>query len=51
MERPRAEAACHFPLALQRSSDDTSESMVERRSRGGVEEDVCQNNVPPGCII
>lgn len=30
---------------------DTSGSMVEKRSRGGVEEDVCQNNVPPGCII
>lgn len=51
MERPQAEAARHFPLALQRSSDDTSKSMVERRSKGGVEEDVCQNNVPLGCII
>lgn len=46
-----AEAARHFPLALRRSSDDTSESMVERRSRGGEEEDACQNNVPPGRII
>ena len=51
MERPWAETEHRFPLALQQRSDDTSESMVERRSRGGVEEDVCQNNVPPGSII
>lgn len=51
MAKPRAEAARHFPLALQQSSDDTSESVAERRSRGGEEEDVCQNNVPPGCLI
>lgn len=36
VERPRAEAARHFPLALQWSSNDTSESMVERRyGKGG----------------
>ena len=51
MERLWAEAERHFPLALQRSGDGTSESMVERRAKGGVGEDVCQNNVPPGCII
>ncbi len=51
METPQAQAACHFPLAPQRSSDDTSESTVERRSLGGEEEDACQNNVPPGRII
>lgn len=51
MERPQAEVARHFPLALQWSSDDTSESRVERRSWEGVGGDVCQNNVPPGRII
>lgn len=47
----RLRLARHFPLAPQHSSDGTSESMLERRSSGGKEEDVCQNNVPPGCII
>lgn len=51
MDGPRAETARHFPLALQRSGVGTSESMLERRSSGGKEEDVCQNNVPPGCIM
>lgn len=51
MERLRAKAACHFPLAPRRSRDDTSENMVERKTRRGVKEDLCQNNVPPGCII
>lgn len=42
VEKPRAEAARHFPLALQWSSNDTSEIMVERRSMGGVQEGACQ---------
>lgn len=45
------EAERHLPSALQHSSDDISVSTAERRSRGGVEGDVCQNNAPPGCII
>lgn len=51
MEGLQAEAGCHFPSALQPCGGGSGERTLERRSCRDEEEDVCQNNVPPGCII
>lgn len=51
VEGLQAEAACPFPSALQPCGDGSGECTLERRSCRDEEEDVCQNNVPPGSII